>query len=508
MDFASDNNNDLNYEILRARSDILLKSLPIAVAIYDLNGFLVFINDAYVKLAGLKDKQAHLDSKLNIFTVNLFPKTLQSKMRANNSVDFRLSIDFDNPITIRLLNSTLHGLRYFDFMFRTVTDNKGEKLNYMLIARDITEEHNLNEALIKNRNKFLLYSKTLNTIIENLPYLIFIKDIDNDFKYIKVNSLLCKYIGMSYDKVIGKTDYDLFSNEIADKMRADDKVAVNAEKFYSCKKEVILQNIKYIFNTTKITLKLMNGRNFLIGVCFDISHQEEINEQLKFAKEKAEQADSLKSAFLANMSHEIRTPLNSIIGFSSIMAKTDDPQEREEFGRIVRSNNDQLLKLIDSILDISKIESGYIEIHKINFDLAELMSDMEKNFAAQMKNGVGFVYKKTFKSFVIYTDKDRLTEAINNFISNAMKHTETGTITLGCTIDGGYAKIYVSDTGRGISSENKKKLFGRFEKLDAYSQGAGLGLAITKAIAIKLGGNVGVESKLGKGSTFWISIPV
>ncbi len=225
-------------------------------------------------------------------------------------------------------------------------------------------------------------------------------------------------------------------------------------------------------------------------------------------KQQAEQSNNFKTAFLANMAHEIRTPLSSIVGFSNLLKKSNDPKEKEEYAKIITSNNELLTNLVNDILDLSKIESGIIQLDKKKFDLAELFDNLKAMFEVRMRAGTKLVAINPYKTCMITSDKQRISQIMNNFVSNAIKYTPKGTIEIGYELsDEGGVKMYVKDTGIGISQANQNKVFCRFQKLDTHASGNGLGLSICKAIAEQLNGNVGYESEEGKGSTFWVWIP-
>lgn len=232
------------------------------------------------------------------------------------------------------------------------------------------------------------------------------------------------------------------------------------------------------------------------------------NEQLKIAKEKAEQSDKLKSAFLANMSHEIRTPLNAIVGFSELLHSATSEEESSEYWNIISTNNNLLLTLIGDILDLSKIEAGYIDLVNREFNIAQLFEDLTILYSQRMPDGVTFMCENPYENYTVNLDRSRLTQIITNFITNAIKFTGKGFIKIGYSIDDAGLKVYCSDTGIGILKENRKKIFGRFEKLDNFAQGTGLGLSICKAIVDAQGGTIGVDSEAGKGSTFWAILPL
>lgn len=243
-----------------------------------------------------------------------------------------------------------------------------------------------------------------------------------------------------------------------------------------------------------------------------IDERDKLNSELQVAKEKAETSNRLKSAFLANMSHEIRTPLNAIVGFSTILETTEDPEEKREYVAIIEKNNDLLLQLIGDILDLSKIEAGTLELVYNNFDLNDLMRSEESTMRLKMTNPqVELILDEPeIPNCHIYSEKTRLTQLLTNFISNAIKFTERGSIRFGYrkdTVREDFLYFYVTDTGIGIPTELQPAIFERFVKLHDFAQGTGLGLSICQVIIEQMGGEIGVESKEGIGSTFWFKIP-
>lgn len=238
-----------------------------------------------------------------------------------------------------------------------------------------------------------------------------------------------------------------------------------------------------------------------------LAKQKEDEAELRKAKDKAEESDRLKSAFLANMSHEIRTPLNAIVGFSNLLTIAESEEERDEYINIISSNNELLLQLINDILDVAKIEAGTLEFIDSEVDLNALLSDIEQSSRLKASEGVQVSFVEKVPHCVVMTDKNRLSQVVTNFINNAIKFTPEGNIFFGYRRKDNNLYFYVSDTGCGIESEKKDMVFNRFVKLNSFAQGTGLGLAICQMIIKKLGGEIGVESEYGKGSTFWFTLP-
>ncbi len=244
------------------------------------------------------------------------------------------------------------------------------------------------------------------------------------------------------------------------------------------------------------------------GINLNNTKWEEMARKLTELKEQAELSDRLKSAFLANMSHEIRTPLNAIVGFSELLVDCDDPEEKAEYQSIIESNNDLLLRLINDILDLSKIESGILERKRTKFNLAEVCNELYLMIQPKITNpDVAFRMTGERPDCWIYLDSNRLKQVWMNYLTNAVKCTRSGHIDMGYSVEKDGIRFYVEDTGSGIPQELQERVFGRFQKLNEFAQGTGLGLAISKAIIEAAGGEVGFSSEPGVGSTFWAWVP-
>ena len=261
-------------------------------------------------------------------------------------------------------------------------------------------------------------------------------------------------------------------------------------------------------NVRKICLEINNKKEILIS-CVDLTEQKRLMKELCEAKEKAEESDKLKSNFLANMSHEIRTPLNAIVGFSELMQNSDNQADRDEYMKVIGTNNDMLLRLIDDILDLSKIESDMLIVKPEIFNLSEMFDEVYTMFKKRIQNtSLELIYNSRYERLLIKSDKNRVRQILINYISNAIKYTPKGRIEMGFELYNEGIRINVKDTGIGIPKERQKLVFQRFEKFDTFAQGSGLGLSICKATAILLGGIVGFESKEGEGSEFWVWLPL
>ena len=349
----------------------------------------------------------------------------------------------------------------------------------------------------------------LENILDNLPIAAKVKDVDNDMRYTFINKKAEELFEYPAKEAIGRTDFDIMP-EAATMIRKEDEELVRTgiaqfgtRRFFTNKNEE-----RFTFQNNNI-VSFSDGRKWILYTAWDITDQKILERKLRLAKEEAEESNRIKSAFLANMSHEIRTPLNAIVGFSSILAEDVSEEERIEYLSIISKNNDILLQLINDILDLSKIEVGTLEYVYANIDVNKMLSEIEQ--AARMRQpnaNVAICAVMPMPDLLLYTDQRRITQVLNNFISNAMKFTNAGSITFGYEEPkDGYIRFFVTDTGTGIPPEKVADIFNRFVKLDSFKQGTGLGLAISQNIVKELKGEIGVASELGKGSTFWFTLP-
>ena len=269
---------------------------------------------------------------------------------------------------------------------------------------------------------------------------------------------------------------------------------------------------EYVWFESFVTVGDRDGEGhptLLVGGSLLIDERKKMEEELLKAKEAAEISNHLKSAFLANMSHEIRTPLNAIVGFSNVLAYTEDENERQEYIKIIENNNTLLLQLIGDILDLSKIEAGVFEFVYSKVNLNVLLMEVIRAARLRLKDdSVVVEFVECLPECVICSDVNRLMQVMNNLITNAIKFTAKGSIRVGYRLrEDESLYFYVSDTGCGIPADKLKEVFGRFVKLNSFQQGTGLGLSICESIVTRLGGQIGVMSEVGQGSTFWFTLP-
>lgn len=254
----------------------------------------------------------------------------------------------------------------------------------------------------------------------------------------------------------------------------------------------------------------IRGEDYMVLTVYDVTEQRNMQRLLAIEKEHSISADKLKSAFIANMSHEIRTPLNAIVGFSGLMVTAASEEERKMYADIIAENNERLLRLVNDIFDLSQIESGTATFKYSEFDVNDLLRELEGIFRMKLngQSPVELVCEAQVQPIMMYSEQQRIIQVLTNLLHNAMKFTQTGEIRFGCRMEG-EDKVYffVSDTGVGIPQEEQDKIFSRFIKLDREMQGTGLGLTLSQTIIRNLNGDLGLDSEVNKGSTFWFILP-
>ena len=386
-----------------------------------------------------------------------------------------------------------------------VTNDSGEE-SYWSFAHDISERIRY-EAQIKRLNQIM------DTTINNLPAGIVVKEINNDFRYIYRNREAYNRDLYKNDPV-GKNDFDFYPPIVAEKKRQEDiQVATSGKGMHWTVEGKDRNGNLIILDKRKIRVDGDElSSPIIVSIEWDVTELEMMKRELLSSKEKAEMSDSLKSAFLANMSHEIRTPLNAIVGFSDLLSDTSGFTEEEigQFIATINKNCGLLLALINDILDLSRIESGTMEFMFANHNLPLLLKTVHDSQQLNMPPRVELLLRMpdNEKKYLV-TDNVRLQQVVNNLINNAAKFTTYGSITFGYEEDEDpeYTRIFVEDTGVGISEEGIRHIFERFYKVDNFTQGAGLGLSICQTIVERLRGTIFVTSEVGRGTRFTVRIP-
>ena len=479
----------------------IYKNLPAGVELYDKDGYLVDINDKELEIFGLSDKNEAL--RVNLFDNPNIPSEIKEKLRAKEDVDFSINYDFSK--INQYVDSRRNGIINLNTKVTALYDSQNRFINYLFINIDMTETTNAYTKIQEFENLFLLigdYAKVGFAHFNVLTRDGYAQDTWYRNLGEKEGIPMPQVIGV-YAHVVPE-DQAVLKNFVGE---------VKTGKATSLRKEVRVcrENGKYTWTSINVMVRDYRPQDGIIEMLcinYDITPLKETEQKLIIARDKAEELDRLKSAFLANMSHEIRTPLNAIVGFSSLLAETDSRNERQEYIKIVQENNELLLQLISDILDLSKIEAGTFNFVYTNVDVNETCAEIIKSMSMKVSKGVELIFEEPFPECYIYTDKNRFTQVISNFINNALKFTQQGSITLGYEqVSHQKIKFYVRDTGMGIPEEKQKSVFERFVKLNTFVQGTGLGLSICKSIVSQMGGEIGVDSTEGIGSCFWFTHP-
>ena len=354
-------------------------------------------------------------------------------------------------------------------------------------------------------------SKTLSSIMNNMGVDIYVNSFDShDMLYVN-ESMAAPYGGIEHFE--GKKCWQaLYKDKTGECEFCPKKHLIDENgqptKVYSWDYQRPFD--KCWFRVFSAAFAWIDGQIAHVITSVDINHQKTIEEELRVAKEKAENLDRLKSAFLANMSHEIRTPLNAIVGFASLLVESDDKKERQDYVDIMQENTELLLQLISDILDLSKIEAGTLDFTMDHLDLKSFCEDLMRNYDIKEDKPVPVLLAPDLPEYYIYTDKKRLMQVITNFINNALKFTNEGQIMLEYRhkAESNEIEFAVTDTGMGIAPDKVDQVFDRFVKLNSFSKGTGLGLSICRSIIEHLGGTIGAESEIGVGSRFWFTHPL
>ena len=479
----------------------IYKNLPAGVELYDKDGYLVDINDKELEIFGLSDKNEALG--VNLFDNPNIPLEVKERLRAKEDVNFSINYDFSK--INQYVDSRRNGIINLTTKVTALYDSQNRFINYLFINIDTTETTNAYTKIQEFENLFLLigdYAKVGFAHFNVLTRDGYAQDTWYRNLGEKEGTPMPQVIGV-YAHVVPE-DQAVLKNFVGE---------VKTGKATSLRKEVRVcrENGKYTWTSINVMVRDYRPQDGIIEMLcinYDITPLKETEQKLIIARDKAEELDRLKSAFLANMSHEIRTPLNAIVGFSSLLAETDSRNERQEYIKIVQENNELLLQLISDILDLSKIEAGTFNFVYTNVDVNETCAEIIKSMSMKVSKGVELIFEEPFPECYIYTDKNRFTQVISNFINNALKFTQQGSITLGYKqVSHQKIKFYVRDTGMGIPEEKQKSIFERFVKLNTFVQGTGLGLSICKSIVSQMGGEIGVDSTEGVGSCFWFTHP-
>ena len=473
----------------------LYVNLPVGVELYDRDGYLIDLNAKDMEIFGIRSKKDVLG--VNIFSNPILPKDVIKKLKENKSVNFRLNYSFKKVDDY--YNTSKVGELDIVTKASILYDQRGEPSSYLLINLDNTEKMIAYNRISEFENVFTLVS-----VYAKVGYALYDLYTFEGYAIKQWYENMGEKDGTPLSQIIGIYSY-IHPNDAGYINSFFEEVKQG--KAHHFRREVRVKSgdgWKWICaNITRNPQSVDPNKPEMICINYDITELKD--SQLK--RERAEELDRLKSAFLANMSHEIRTPLNAIVGFSQLLAETDDPEERHEFVEIIDSNNRMLLQLISDILDLAKIESGTMDFKFADMSIKEVINEIVTSFRIKMPDNVALIAPKDSPECQIYSDRMRLTQVISNFLNNAIKYTSEGCIILAYEIIGDEIKFSVTDTGDGMSQEIQAHIFDRFYNGNTFKQGTGLGLSICETIVNRLGGRIGVNSELGKGSTFWFTHP-
>ena len=479
----------------------IFKYLPIGIELYDMDGVLVDLKDKELEMFHIEKKEDVLG--INIFDNPIFPKEMKERLKKNEDADFTFRYDF-SKVGSYYQNTQKQGT--IDLMTKVTTlyNSEHQPINYLLINADKTET-----------------TVAYNKIQEFEEFFELVGDYAK-VGYAHFNILSGHgYAQKSWYRNVGEADETPLSDIFGTyrHFHPDDRALLirfldDARKGLTTKlsKEmrVLREDGTYTWTHVNLLVKKYAPQDRIIEIIsinYDITELKRTEEMLVKARDKAEASDRLKSAFLANMSHEIRTPLNAIVGFSSLLTSTENAAEKELYNSLIGHNNKLLLNLINDVIDLSKIESGYLELRPDWVNLTELLDESVAEYAHQVPSGVELLTNYPAHDSLVELDKLRIKQILSNFLSNALKNTTTGHVEVFYEVDHQSVRIGVKDTGRGIPQNMLEKIFERFEKLDSFAQGAGLGLPICKLIVEKMNGRILVDSQLGIGTTFIIELP-
>lgn len=342
-------------------------------------------------------------------------------------------------------------------------------------------------------------------LVEEAPFGVLVKKV-NAKSIVYFNKALADLFQLNGTRLLGSYWNNFFSHEWLHKIEELDRECIQN----NCNKtDTIHITTKEGESRTVLTVRHQPAlldteeEQFMITFFLDITKDEHIKQEIASALE----ADRRKSEFLANMSHEIRSPLNAIVGFSQLMEDAEDAEERHTYSEIIRQNNDQLLLLINDIIDFAKIESNKLSFTFESVNIHALCKEAYVTFSLRNKEGVSLHYEEG-PSVYVHSDSKRLMQVLSNFLTNAVKFTDAGSIIISYAVQNDEVTVSVTDTGTGISAEHCNNIFSRFTRVNESRPGAGLGLSISKKLIEKLGGKIGVSSELNKGSVFWFSLPL
>ena len=480
----------------------IYKNIPVGIELYNKNGDLIDLNKKELEMFHITHKEKIIG--INIFENPVLPEEIKPKIKENEDIEFTFQYDF-SKINGYYESEKSSGFLNLTTRITTLYDHARQPINYLLINVDKTENTIAYNKIQEFKNFFELvgdYAK--------VGYAHFDALSRDGYALSSWYKNVGEEEGTPLPEIIGIHSH--FHPEDRAVMLDFLAKVIKGESSKLCR-DVRIRRADGNYTWTRVNVLVRNYRpqdNIIEMLCinFDITQLKETEQMLIKAKDKAEEADRLKSAFLANMSHEIRTPLNAIIGFSSMLEEAEDQEEKHQYITIIEDNNKLLLQLISDILDLSKIEAGTFDIIPEKVNAKQLCSDLFQAMQMKATPQVELRLKDDLPELTFTSDQNRLYQVLLNFVTNAFKFTSEGSITIDYQINGNEVKFSVQDTGMGVEPEKQEAIFTRFVKLNSFIPGTGLGLPICQSIVTQLGGKIGVESEPGKGSCFWFTHPI
>lgn len=486
----------------KLRTDTIFGDLPVGIEVYSKEGILVWMNERTCQTFGVVDKRAVIGST-PIMDNPVIPDAVKKAFQRQRKIQVDFDYDFSIVCRTGFYNTRCTSeVKRISCKGTSVFGSDGKMQNYVFIMNDISREHEYSVKLKESAQlahqaiqaSGLVHWRYDNRIRRFSSYNDPVTNFDSSVWLTPEDYLSTVHP----DDRPGIMDYLRMMDDGAD---FSDEAPMRVKTTYDDGwQDCVVTGTSFLKDhaTGKVLLYTGFRRNVT-------SWKKMVNE-LSEAKERAERSDKLKSAFLANISHEIRTPLNAIIGFSNLLTNTDKKEEIAEYQRIIVTNSDLLLRLINDILDLSKIEAGFIDRQLSEFDLSVYFDELYGSVRQAMANpSVELVCDNPYESCLVRMDANRLAQVVLNYATNAIKCTYRGEIRMGYRRQGEGIYFYVSDTGIGIPDKDKPRLYRRFEKLNEFAQGTGL--VICKVVTEASGGRVGFESEEGVGSTFWSWVP-
>jgi len=498
------------YNMIPVARETLVETLPDGILALDNLNRVQDINDRAKIILGIAIKQK---TGIDIRELSVPYKTLSDAI-----------LSYEKQVMVQIGDEP--DIKTYRIIKQVIRESPGSRV---IIIRDISEQIAYQVKIKATEKKYREMYNMFRLISDNMSDMLWAKDLGK--KYTFVNKAICNDLLKAKDteEPIGK-DFSYFHERECKKMPDNplwhtygeqgdlsDDLIISTHTSGHFDEHVLVDGVVYDLDVRKAPIFNENGEMIgVVGSARDVTLQKQTENELVSAKIKAEESDRLKSAFLANMSHEIRTPMNTILGFISILQEKDlEEKERSEYLNIVKESGERLLNTINDIIDISKIEAGQTDVTLSDFDLNELILNMFMSFKKIADDrSLLFIRKYSIPPAYMYvhSDKEKIYSIFTNLINNAFKYTKQGYVELSCTLTDTRLDISVKDTGIGIPADKREAIFERFIQVDLSHQrsfeGSGLGLSITKAYVELLKGSIWLESEVGKGSIFHVSLPI